>query len=317
VSEFIKAYYDANSNSPQARTEAIEMLAKRLIFRFGLNKSANTIVRDKWGRLLSSMLAMPLLDVMNLITKTKAEEYDDDGVPGTQEPETATTGDGSAGRVEGSATMTSVATPQFTDPPATVTFENAMSSLADQTNSIQQIVRSNAPDRYKWYLVKYRRKSLRALFFAALTGLGATPADVTQFLNFMDPTFVDASRNTQEFSGIRLSGRHGAYPRTDAFFLKYFDVFSKDFASRSSQIRTQYAATFFARIFGLRGKTYAQKLFALSGAELAQASKLSAPPIDVVLMDYTHSDGVPQGPQPTAEEMKGYQTGPVDFLGPL
>jgi hypothetical protein len=213
--------------------------------------------------------------------------------------------------------MTSVATPQFTDPPATVTFENAMSSLADQTNSIQQIVRSNAPDRYKWYLVKYRRKSLRALFFAALTGLGATPADVTQFLNFMDPTFVDASRNTQEFSGIRLSGRHGAYPRTDAFFLKYFDTFSKDFASRSSQIRTQYAATFFARIFGLRGKTYAQKLFALSGAELAQAAKLSAPPIDVVLMDYTHSDGVPQGPQPTAEEMRGYQTGPIDFLGPL
>jgi len=219
-------------------------------------------------------------------------------------------------RVEGSATMTSVPTPQFTDAPATMSLESAMSQLADRTLSVQQVTRSGLPDSYSWWLIKARRRTLRALFFAAFTGLGATPADATQTLNFMDPTFVDVSLNEKEYSGLRIQGRHGSYPRLDAFFLKYFDVFSKYFAGLSSQIRVSYASTFATRIFGLRGKTYFTKMFALSQAELSQVAKNSVAVLDIVTGDTTFSDSTPQGPAPTTEEARGYGTGPYDYVGP-
>ena len=228
------------------------------------------------------------------------------------------TGDGRAdGKVDGGATMTSVPTPQFTDPPAAFSLENAMSKLADVTNSVQQITRSRAPDRLQWYLIKYRRKSLRALWFAVFTGLGASPEDATQTLNFLDPTFVDVSKDVNEYSGIRTSGKHGVYPQLDAFFQKYLAKFSAYFAERSSDIRTQYAGTFFNRFFGLRGKSYAQRLFSLSAVELAKAAKLSATPLDIVTMDYTFSDGPKDDSVPTANEMSGYMTGPIDYTGSL
>ena len=219
-------------------------------------------------------------------------------------------------RVEGGATMTPVATPQFTDAPSTVTLEAAMSQLADRTLSVQQVTRSGLPDSYSWYLIKARRRTLRALFFAVFTGLGATPADATQVLNFMTPTFVDVSLNTQEYSGLRIQGRHGSYPRLDAFFLKYFDTFSKYFAGLSSAIRVSYASTIATRIFGSRGKSYFQKLFALSAPELAQVAKNSREVLDIVTGDTTFSDSTPQGPPPTTEQARGYGTGPYDYSYP-
>ena len=219
-------------------------------------------------------------------------------------------------RVDGSATMTPVATPQFTDAPATVTLENAMSQLADRTLSVQQVTRSGLPDSYSWYLMKARRRTLRALWFAVFTGLGATPSDATQVLNFMDPTFVNVSLNTQEYSGLRIQGRHGAYPRLDEFFLKYFTPISKYFAGLSSAIRVSYASTLATRIFGLRGKSYFTKMLALTPTELAQVAKNSREVLDIVVGDTTYSDSTPQGPAPTTEEARGYGTGPYDYVGP-
>jgi hypothetical protein len=212
--------------------------------------------------------------------------------------------------------MTPVATPQFTDAPATMTLEAAMSQLADRTLSVQQVTRSGLPDSYSWYLMKARRRTLRALWFAVFTGLGATPADATQTLNFMDPTFVNVSLNTQEYSGLRIQGRHGSYPKLDEFFLKYFTPISKYFAGLSSAIRVSYASTLATRIFGLRGKSYFTKMLALSSTELAQVAKNSREVLDIVVGDTTYSDSVPQGPPPTTEQARGYGTGPYDYVYP-
>jgi hypothetical protein len=310
VSDFLKAYF-GSLDTPAASAAAVNLHLKRLIFRLGLN-SATQITKDRWGRLLSSMYGVPLTTIALLISGTAAEPDDATGPPAPEPgPASAT-----APRADGGATMTPVATPQFTDPPATASLESAMSQLADRTLSVQQITRSMAPDRYQWWMIKARRRTLRNLFFAVFTGLGATPQDSTQVLNFMDPTFVDVSLNTQQYSGLRIQGRHGSYPRLDAFFLKYFNTFSKYFAGLSSAIRVSYASTIATRIFGSRGKSYFQKLFALSNAELAQVAKNSVAVLDIVTGDTTFSDEFPEGPAPTAAEARGYQTGPIDYFGP-
>ena len=337
IDDYLEEAAVSGGDSEEFRTDE----AKKFLFRFNL-KGASPLQIRNWSVLLGIIYGIPperITAAAQELPDPPPLEGDDalgpnatatggpiqartgDGsAPGMfDRPITATTGDGSGradGKADGGATMTSVPTPQFTDPPAKVTLENAMSQLADRTLSVQQITRSRAPDRYQWWMIKARRRTLRSLFFAVFTGLGATPADSTQVLNFMDPSFVDASLNTQQYSGLRIQGRHGSYPRLDAFFLKYFDTFSKYFAGLSSRIRVSYASTIAMRIFGSRGKSYFQKLFALSPAELSQVAKNSAEVLDIVTGDTTFSDEFPEGPAPTAEEARGYQTGPIDYFGP-
>jgi len=211
----------------------------------------------------------------------------------------------------------SVPTPQYTDSPPSITLESALELLQDNTNSVEQITRSGAPDSYKWVLVKYRRKSLRALWYAVFVGLKIPESDATQALNFMDPTFVDASKNVNEYSGIRTNGAHGVYPRFDQFLIRNRNVINEHFTTRSPQIRVKYAAVFFSRFFGLRGKYYAKDLFGLSSTELSQAAQLSRIAIDVLQMDSTHSDGQPPDRMPTTADLRGYRTGPEDFSNKL
>lgn len=320
VKTFLDSYYTSDTfkalNIPVnvAKTTSVT----RWIYRFGLN-SATTATKQKWANLFSSMYGIPIAVLLAIIESVQGEtDSGDSTVPAQPEgPIIATTGDGSRPGEEGTAVAVSVPTPQYTDAPPSITVEAALELLADNTNSVDQIIRSNAPERFIWTLVKYRRKSIRALWYAVFVGLGIPAEDATAALNNMDPTFVDASKNVNSYSGIRTNGAHGVYPRLDAFFVRNRNVINKNFASRSSPIRAKYAAVFFARFFGLRGKYYAKDLFALSTAELSQAAQLSRIAIDVLSMDSTHQDGQPPDQMPTAAEMRGYRTGPVDFTGYL
>ena len=325
IVDFIEAYYssvvfaDTKVTAADARLEAV----RGWIFRLGLRDTI-TQTKKNWAELLSTMYGVRLAMILILINSIAAEP--DTGEDASTQPAgpvqptgpiIASTGDGSRPGEEGTAVAVSIPTPQYTDAPPSITMESALELLADNTNSVDQIVRSNAPARFIWTLTKYRRKSIRALWYAVFVGLGIPAADATQALNFLDPTFVDASKDTNSYSGIRTNGAHGIYPRLDAFFVRNRNAINKDFASRSSSIRAKYAAVFFSRFFGLRGKYYAKDLFALSTAELSQAAQLSRIAIDVLTMDSTHQDGQPPDQMPTAAEMRGYRTGPVDFTGYL
>jgi len=338
IAEFITRYLTDAAGAGGDNEASRLFQARRFVSRMNIKNMAPA-PKAEWAAMLAVMFGIlnpdTVMTMINAIPDPPPLEGDGDDEPGPNttapgKPITARTGDGSSpgmfdkpaaapsppARVEGSATMTPVATPQFTDAPATMTLEAAMSQLADRTLSVQQVTRSGLPDSYSWYLMKARRRTLRALWFAVFTGLGATPADATQTLNFMDPTFVNVSLNTQEYSGLRIQGRHGSYPKLDEFFLKYFTPISKYFAGLSSAIRVSYASTLATRIFGLRGKSYFTKMMALSSTELAQVAKNSREVLDIVVGDTTYSDGTPQGPPPTTEEARGYGTGPYDYVYP-
>ena len=331
IDDYLETAAVSGGDSAEFRMEE----ALRFLFRFRLKQSTPLQVRN-WCIMLSIMYG--IANPQTLIDKVNAEPDpppldgdDDDDTEASNPPGGViagpTTGGTSPGmfdkpaaapapRADGSATMVSVPTPQFTDAPATMTLEAAMSQLADRTLSVQQVTRSGLPDSYSWYLMKARRRTLRALFFAAWTGLGASAQDTTQVLNFMDPTFLDTSLSTQEYSGLRIQGRHGSYPRQDAFWIANMATYAKYFAGLSSQIRVSYASTFATRIFGLRGKSYFVRTFALSPSELLQVAKNSREVLDIVVGDTTYSDSVPQGPPPTTEQARGYGTGPYDYTGP-
>jgi hypothetical protein len=318
---FMAAYFNGSRATSGFKSAELKKFLKRF---GGTLRAASDATKQNWVRVLAHIFILSEADVLQVIATSDVDaEADpatmDDPGPRTGKEGTARPGEEGTARPgeEGGALAVSVPTPQFTDAPASITVEAALELLADNTNSVDQIKNSRAPDRFIWTLIKYRRKSLRALWYAVFVGLGIPEADATQALNFMDPTFVDASKNTNAYSGIRTSGAHGVYPRLDDFFVRNRNTISKDFASRSSAIRAKYAAVFFSRFFGLRGKYYAKDLFALSTAELSQAAQLSRITIDVVTMDSTWSDGQPPEQIPTAAEMRGYRTGPVDFTGYL
>jgi hypothetical protein len=304
VKDFLDSYYTSDTfkatNIPVnlAKTTSVQ----GWMYRFGLN-GATPAKKQKWGSLFSSMYGIPIAVLLALIESVQGET----DAPG---PTTGTT-------VEGSASSVPFPSAQYTDAPPSITMEAALELLADNTNSVDQILRSNAPTRFIWPLVKYRRKSIRALWYAVFIGLGIPAADATLALNNLTPTYVDASKNVNSFSGIRTNGRHSVYPLLDAFFVRNRNIINKDFASRSSLIRVKYAAVFFSRFFGLRGKYYAKDLFALSTSELSQAAQLSRITIDTLSMEATHDDGQPPDQMPTAAEMRGYRTGPEDFTGYL
>jgi hypothetical protein len=312
IEDFIDAYFDSSvfQDSGVSIDAARKAGAIGWASRLGLNDSARS-TREKWVKLLSSMYGVSVATLLSWIQGAAAESDSDSGTI------IGETGDGSRPGEEGTARAVSVPTPQYTDAPPSITLEAAMDLLQDNTNSVEQITRSRAPDSYKWVLVKYRRKSLRALWYAVFVGLGIPETDATQALNFLTPTFVDASKNLNEYSGIRTNGAHGVYPRLDQFFTRNRGAINKDFASRSPQIRVKYAAVFFSRFFGLRGKYYAKDLFALSTTELSQAAQLSRIAIDVLQMDATHSDGQPPAQMPTAADLRGYRTGPDDFTNKI
>jgi hypothetical protein len=316
----LSSYLAYKSKLPNlnSRLTVAEEALRQFTQRFGENTKPGRVFlrmniedRTRWSILFSVLFGLTPEQV------AKVWAYEDE-IP-QQPPETiiGETGDGSRPGEEGTAFAVSIPTPQYTDAPPSITLEAALELLQDNTNSVEQITRSGAPDSYKWVLVKYRRKSLRALWFAVFVGLGIPESDATQALNFLTPTFVDASKNVNEYSGIRTNGAHGVYPRLDQFFTRNRNVINKDFASRSPQIRVKYAAVFFSRFFGLRGKYYAKDLFALSTTELSQAAQLSRIAIDVLQMDATHSDGQPPAQMPTAADLRGYRTGPDDFTNKI
>jgi hypothetical protein len=318
ASEFVNAFFQGKLEGLRLREEDALALARRFRVR-----EFPDIERERWIRLLTTIFGLVFT---SFAPRVKGDDFDtsvygeDYAAPPASQPSgpiIGETGDGSRPGEEGTARAVSVPTPQYTDAPPSITLEAAMDLLQDNTNSVEQITRSRAPDSYKWVLVKYRRKSLRALWYAVFVGLGIPESDATQALNFMDPTFVDASKNVNEYSGIRTNGAHGVYPRLDQFFTRNRGTINKDFASRSPQIRVKYAAVFFSRFFGLRGKYYAKDLFALSTTELSQAAQLSRIAIDVLQMDATHSDGQPPAQMPTAADLRGYRTGPDDFTNKI
>jgi hypothetical protein len=318
ASEFINAFFQGKLEGLRLREQDALAFARRFRVR-----EFPDVDRERWIRLLSTIFGLVFT---SFAPKVKGDDFDtsvygeDYAAPPASQPSgpiIGETGDGSRPGEEGTAIAVSVPTPQYTDAPPSITMEAALELLQDNTNSVEQITRSGAPDSYKWVLVKYRRKSLRALWYAVFVGLKIPESDATQALNFMDPTFVDASKNVNEYSGIRTNGAHGVYPRLDQFFTRNRGAINKDFASRSPQIRVKYAAVFFSRFFGLRGKYYAKDLFALSTTELSQAAQLSRIAIDVLQMDATHSDGQPPERMPTTADLRGYRTGPEDFTNKI
>jgi hypothetical protein len=351
IAAFLSAYFTAFATTADQRpivgntalSPAMVFRSRQLlrfVYRFRL-KNARPEVNARWTDLIARMYGVPVALAASLIGQSTgvagSEVPAGDDIldtratapPAVVAPRPVATGPTSGpGLFSGdpliasggkppprpdTATAVSVPQPQYTDAGPTMTLEAAMSALQDPTNTVEKITRGVAPDSYQWFLIKFRRKALRQQWFSALVGLGVAKDDVTEALNFLDPTFVDASKSVEEYSGIRTNGLHGVYPRLDQFFVANQSLISRNFASRSSEIRVAYAATFFRRFFGLRGKYYSKSLFALSSSEMLQAAKLSNPAVDVVVMDYTFSDGVKSG-NPTTEDLKGYQTGPWDFL---